>query len=59
MKGQKMAIAFDTYDENTFYWTDGKNVFFRETLIKNADIDSFEQFLGSWAKNIKLLSSSK
>ena len=53
MKGQKPAMEFNAYDENAFYWTDGKNVFFREMVIKNADIDSFEHFPGSWAKDNK------
>jgi hypothetical protein len=51
MKEGKLAQFYDTNDENTLYWTDGKVVYFREEKIKNADIYSFEQFPGCWAKD--------
>lgn len=53
MKRQILATEFNLYDESTFYWTDGKNVFFREMIIKNADVDFFEHFEGSWARDNK------
>ncbi len=51
MTGQKLSTVFDDHNETAQYWTDGKSVFFRRWEIKGADIDSFEQFPGSWAKD--------
>ena len=51
MKGYKLTTAFNAHDENALYWTDGKKVYFRGYEIKGADIESFEQFPGAWAKD--------
>ena len=51
MNGHKLATVFNEHDENALYWTDGKTVFFRRYEIKGADIESFEQFSGCWAKD--------
>ncbi|MEC5144342.1 DKNYY family protein [Chitinophaga sp. 180180018-2] len=48
-----LAEAFDELDDKTFYWTDGKNVFYRNTQIKGAAVDSFVHFRGVWAKDVK------
>lgn len=53
MKGHKLVTGFNAHDENALYWTDGKAVFFRGYEIKGADIESFEQFPGGWAKDKK------
>ncbi len=53
MEGHKLAADFDEHNENAQYWTDGKTVFYRRYEIKGVDIDSFEQFPGSWAKDKK------
>ncbi|WP_343618554.1 DKNYY domain-containing protein [Flavobacterium sp.] len=53
MKGIKPAQALNDYKENERYWSDGKLVYFRYNIIKNADLGSFEQFPGSWAKDKK------
>ena len=53
MKGHKLATVLNEHDQNTFYWTDGKTVYFRIYEIKGANIESFEQFSGSWAKDKK------
>lgn len=53
IKGKKLALAFDANNENGLYWTDGKIVYYRVFKIKGADIDSFEQFSGGWAKDKK------
>ncbi|GAA3770982.1 DKNYY domain-containing protein [Flavobacterium ginsengiterrae] len=53
MKGIKPAEAFNDHEEMGLYWSDGKLVYFRYYIIKNADLDSFVQFPGSWAKDKK------
>jgi len=53
MKKYRLAINFIDFDESTFFWTDGKKVYFRGYEIKGADIESFEHFSGSWAKDRK------
>ena len=42
---------YDELDPNTYYWTDGKTVFFRSNEIENADIDSFRFYTGPFAKD--------
>lgn len=51
MVGGKLAKVYNSDNEMSLYWTDGKVVYFGGEKIKNADIDSFEQFPGSWAKD--------
>lgn len=51
MKGEKLAKDYNADNETALYWTDGKVVYFRGEKIKNADIDSFEQFPDCWAKD--------
>jgi len=51
MKGEKLAKDYNADNETALYWTDGKVVYFCGEKIKNADIDSFEQFPGCWAKD--------
>lgn len=53
MQGCKLAQQFVEYEEDARYWTDGSKVYFRHYEIKNADIESFEWFRGSWAKDKK------
>jgi len=51
MKGHKLVEKYDKYNELSQYWTDGKTVYYCQYEIKNADIDTFEQFAGAWAKD--------
>lgn len=51
MQGEKLAKVYNGNDEKALYWTDGEVVYFRGDKIKDADIDSFEQFPGYWAKD--------
>jgi hypothetical protein len=53
MKGAKLAAKCNVHDENAKYWTNGKAVFYLGYEVKGADIDSFEQFPGNWAKDKK------
>jgi hypothetical protein len=52
-EGHKPARNFDKTNENTLYWTDGVKVYFMHHEIKGADIETFEQYPGSWAKDKK------
>ncbi len=51
MKGNKLVTVFNKNDENALYRTDGKTVYYRMYEIKGADIETFEQFPGDWAKD--------
>ena len=51
MEGYKLSTEFDETIENGLYWTDGKKVYFRQYEIIGADIDSFSQYYGLWAKD--------
>jgi hypothetical protein len=53
MNGHKLARKCNEHDETALYWTDGKKVYFRLYEIKGADIETFEQFPGCWAKDKK------
>lgn len=42
---------FNELDQNSYYWTDGKTVFFRSNEIVGADIESFRFYTGPFAKD--------
>ncbi len=51
IKASRLADSFEAHNESTMYWTDGKAVYYRGSIIKNADIETFEQFPGAWGKD--------
>ena len=53
IEGYKPENEFDKTSEKNLYWTDEKKVFFRHYEIKGADIDTFLQYDGVWAKDKK------
>jgi hypothetical protein len=53
VEGHKLAKEFDRTNENMLYWTDGIKVYFWHYEIKGADIETFEQYPGSWGKDKK------
>lgn len=55
MNPQKLLNKYDRIYE---YWTDGQKVYFNFSEIKGVDIESFQQYPGSWAKDKKNCYSS-
>jgi len=60
-KGKQIATTFDEDDVYGLFWTDGKYAYFRSNKLTGADIDSFVQYPGFWAKDNRYcyLGSSK
>ena len=57
--GNPLANRFEEYNELAQYWTDGKFVYYRGYVIRGADIETFEQYPGAWAKDKKYCYSGK
>jgi hypothetical protein len=51
MEEFRLSPEFDETNENGLYWTSGKKVYFRRYEIKNADMETFVQYPGYWAKD--------
>ena len=48
---QKLASEYNYLNENSYYWTNGKNVFWLGFKIQKADIETFEHYYGHWGKD--------
>ena len=48
---KKLAGEYKYDNEDSFYWTDKRKVFWCGFEVKNADIETFEHYYGCWAKD--------